>query len=93
MLESMRIQPQGAQEAWQSRETLRGMRAGVLESCSSLFAAVESAHSGGHAFGAGGGEHMFTRVSIRKLGARTSAVSKVLARGEGGSRWVLGGSV
>ena len=63
----------------------------MLESCSSLLAAVESAHRG--VFGAGGGEHMFTRVSIRKLGARTSAVSKVLARGEGGSRWVLGGSV
>ena len=65
----------------------------MLESCSSLLAAVESAHRGGHALGAGGGEYMFTRVSIRMLGARTSAVSKVLARGEGGSRWVLGGSV
>ena len=65
----------------------------MLEPCSSLLAAVESAHSGGRALGAGGGELMLIRVSIRKLGARTSAVSKVLARGEGGSRWVLGGSV
>ena len=45
-------------------------------------------------WGAGDGEFMlFTRVCIRLLGARSSSVSKVLARGEGGSRWTLGGSV